>query len=273
MNTWNSLFQKAMSHPIKRKIIECLRDADLSFSELLNSVSVSNHGKLGYHLRGLKEFVEPEPLTKKYRLTNKGRILAELIRDFRSITSMNAAYVTYVQGLRMGDHAFALYAGEVFKRKISFPFLEAGLVRGEAVVYFVAEDKLTSEFKEIQRYGIDPVHLQKEAFTIMSAYEWYIDKGRAHAETVLANWQNLLKEKEKAGFTGLRGACEMEVFFNYAKSQELQRYEELLGRQIDESICRLCLYNAGRVDTEQFVRVYRSHGHIIQEGIVGRTVM
>jgi hypothetical protein len=58
-----------------------------------------------------------------------------------------------------------------------------------------------------------------------------------------------------------------------AKSQELQRYEELLGRQIAENSCGLCLYNVGRVDEEQFVWVYKSHGHIIQEGIVGRTVV
>jgi DNA-binding HxlR family transcriptional regulator len=273
MNTWNNLFQKAMAHPVKRKIIECLRDADMSFSELMNSVDVSNHGKFGYHLRELKDFVELEPLTKKYRLTYKGKILAGLIRDFRSVTSVNAEYVRYVQGLRRGDHAFALYTDENFKRKISFPFLEAGLMRGEAVVYFVEEDKLTSEVKEIQRYGIDPASLQKEAFTIMSAYEWYIDKGRAHGETLLAKWKNLLKKKEKAGFTGLRGAAETEVFFNYAKSQELQRYEELLGRQIAENICALCLYNVGRVDEEQFVQVCKSHGHIIQEGIVGTTIV
>lgn len=91
-----------MAHPVKRKIIECLRDADMSFSELMNNVSVSNHGKFGYHLRELKDFVELEPLTKKYRLTHKGKILAGLIRDIRSVTSVNAEYVRYVQSLRRG---------------------------------------------------------------------------------------------------------------------------------------------------------------------------
>ena len=248
-------------------------DADLSFTELLNMVGPINHGKFGYHLRALKGFVELEPSTKRYRLTDKGRILAGLIRDFSLAASMNEEYARYVENLVFGDHAFALYTSEDFKRQISLPFLKAGLVRGEAVVYLVAENKLDSEVRNIQRSGIDFNKLQKGAFTIMSAYEWYVDKGKAQAETLVANWLKLLKEKEKAGFTGLRAAGETEAFFDYAKSQELLRYEELLGRHFTVNLCALCLYNVDRLEEGRFVRVYKSHGHIIQEGIVGRTVV
>ena len=115
--------------------------------------------------------------------------------------------------------------------------------------------------------------LQKGAFTVISAYEWYVDKGKTQAKTLVTNALKLLKEKEKAGFAGTRAAGEIEVFFDYAKSQELLQYEELLGRQSTMNLCVLCLYNANRLREEQFVRVYKSHGHIIQEGIVGRTVV
>lgn len=124
MNAWNNLFQKAMAHPVKRKIMECLRDADMSFSELMNSVSVSNHGKFGYHLRELKDFVELEPLTKKYRLTYKGKILAGLIRDFRSVTSLNADYVRYVQGLRRGTMPLLFTLTKISSAKYLFHFLK-----------------------------------------------------------------------------------------------------------------------------------------------------
>jgi len=262
-----------MAHPTKRKIIECLMDADLSFTELLNMVGPINHGKFGYHLRELKGFVDLEPSTKKYRLTDKGRILAGLIRDFSLAASMNEEYARYVENLVFGDHAFALYSSEDFKRQISLPFLKAGLARGEAVLYLVTEKNLDSEVRNIQRSGIDFNKLKKGAFTIMSAYEWYVDKGKAQAKTLVVNWLKLLKEKEKAGFTGLRAAGEMEVFFDYAKSQEMLRYEELLGRQFTVNLCTLCLYNGDRLEEGQFVRVYKSHGHIIQKGIVGRTVV
>ena len=273
LNTWNSSLQKAMAHPTKRKIIECLMDADLSFTELLNMVGPINHGKFGYHLRALKGFVELEPSTKRYRLTDKGRILAGLIRDFSLAASMNEEYARYVENFVFGDHAFALYASEDFKRQISLPFLKAGLVRGEAVVYLVAEDKLDSEVRNIQRSGVDFNKLRKGAFTVMSAYEWYVDKGKAQAKTLVTNALQFLKEKEKSGFAGLRGAGEVEVFFDYAKSQEMFRYEELLGRHFTVNVCALCLYNVDRLEEGQFVRVYRAHGHIIQKGVVGRTVV
>jgi hypothetical protein len=224
-------------------------------------------------LRGLKEFVELELSTKKYRLTVKGRILARLIHDFRSAASMNQEYEKYAENLGFGDHAFALYGSEDFRRKVSLPFIRAGLTKGEAVMYLVTENKLDSEVREIQRCGIDSDELKKGALTIMSAHEWYIKRGKAHAETLVANWMKLIKEKEKAGFTGLRVAGETEVFFDYEKSQELVRYEELLGRQFTGNICALCLYSEGKLEKEQFVRVYKSHGHIIQEGIVGKTVV
>lgn len=273
LRTRNDKFLRAMSHPTKRKIIECLNEADLSFTEVLTIVGSTNHGKFGYHLRGLKEFVELELSTKKYRLTVKGRILARLIHDFRSAASMNQEYEKYAENLGFGDHAFALYGSEDFRRKVSLPFIRAGLTKGEAVMYLVTENRLDSEVREVQRCGIGSDRLKKGALTIMSSYEWYIASGKAHAETLVANLMKLIKEKEKAGFTGLRGVGEMEVFFDYGKSQELMRYEELLGRQYAGNVSGLCLYSEGKLGKGQSVRVYRSHGHIIQKGIMGKTVV
>lgn len=265
--------QRAMAHPIRRRIVELLRDADLSFVELLNAVSESNHGKLGYHLRTLKTFVELVPSTNKYRLTDRGRLLDACIRDFRFIILTRKELAQYAQHLRLGDHAVGFYDSDYFKRKISFPFLKVGLSRGEAVVYLVTEHKLDSETREIQRYGIDIDGLQKGAFTIMSAYEWYLRKGKAQAETIIDNWMTLLKEKQKVGFAGLRAATEMEVFFNYAKSKEVLRYEKSLGRQPRLNACALCLYDTHRLDEKQFIRVSNCHGHLISKDIVGKTIV
>lgn len=171
---WDNATYRAMAHPIKRRIITCLQDRDLSFTELLNAVVERNHGNFGHHLRTLKGFVELEFSTGKYRLTHRGRLLCACIRDFRFITSVDKKLTDYVQNLEMGDHAVGFYTTEDFKHKISFPFLKAGLSKGEAVLYLVAEDELDSEMHEIQRYGIDLDC--KGAFTVMSADEWYLKK-------------------------------------------------------------------------------------------------
>jgi len=272
LNTWNDDIQRAMAHPIKRRIIECLRDANLSFTELLHTVDESNHGRFGYHLRTLKGFVELEPSTKRYHLTDRGRLLAAIIRYFRFIISTGKRPEKYVQGLRFGDHAVGFWDTEDFKRKISLPFLKAGLPKGEAVVYVVSEHKLNSEAREILNYGISGDYIRNGAFTIMSAYEWYLEKGKAQAKTITANWERLIKEKQKAGFTGVRVAGEMDTFFNNAKVDELLKYEESLGRQLPLDLCGLCLYDIDRLDKEQFIRVCNYHGHMISKGIVGKTI-
>ena len=272
-NNWDYDIHRAMSHPVNRKIIDCLHDENLGFTELLNKVGDDgNHGRFGYHLRTLSKFVELEPTTKKYRLTDKGKLLSAVIHDFRFLTSKGKEASRYAERLTIGDHAFALYDNEDFKREISFPFLKAGLSSGEATVYIVSEDKLDSEIREIQEYGIDLDRLPTEAFTIMSAYEWYLRKGRAKAKTIVTNWQTLIHEKKKAGFTGVHAAGETAVFINNGKTEELLRYSEALGRQLAFDLCALCLYDRNILEERHIARVFNCHGHVISKDLLGKVV-
>lgn len=261
-------------HPVNRKIIECLDDESLSFTELLNRVGDDgNHGKFGYHLRALREFVKLEPKTKKYCLTDRGKLMAEAVRCFYHVPSREDASARYAENLKIRDHAFALYDNEDFRRKIALSFLKAGLSRGEAAVYVVSEDKLDSEIREIQKYGIDPDSLPKEAFTIIPAYEWYIKKGRAEGKTIITNWQMLSQEKKKTGFAGVHVATDAMVFFNNGKSEELLRYEESLGKQfaLDLGACAICFYDKNLLEERHFLRVFKSHGHLITKDMIGKT--
>jgi hypothetical protein len=272
-NNWDYQIQRAMSHPVNRKIIECLHDENLPFTELLNKVGdEGNHGKFGYHLRMLTKFVELEPATKKYRLTDRGELLADVIHDFRFLASRGKEASRYAERLTIGDHAVALYDIDGFKREVSFPFLKAGLSRGEAAVYVVSEDKLDSEIREIQKYGIDLDRLPTEAFTIMSASEWFLRKGGAKAKTISTNWQMLIQEKKKAGFTGVHIAGETTDVINAGLSEELLKYDESLGRQIVLDVCGLCLYDKNTLTEKHFLRVFKCHGHVISKDLVGKTI-
>ena len=273
-NAWDYDIHRAMSHCLNRKIIECLHDENLGFTELLNKVGDDgNHGRFGYHLRTLSGFVELEPTTKKYRLTDRGKLLADVIHDFRFLTSRGKDASRYAERLTIGDHAVALYDDDDFKRQISFPFLNAGLSRDEAAVYFVSEDKLESEIREIQKYGLDLDSLPNEAFTITSGIEWYVGKGGAKIKkTILTNWQILIQEKKKAGFTGVHVAGDATDFINTGLSEELLKFDELLGRQLVFDVCGLCLYDKNILEERYFTRVFHCHGHIISKNLLGKTV-
>ncbi|MFQ6094628.1 MAG: MEDS domain-containing protein [Candidatus Bathyarchaeia archaeon] len=271
---------RALVHPVRRRVIEYLFERnDAAFTELLEYVSITNHGKLGFHIRVLKALglIEHEPSTRKYRLSDIGKLAAESIWDTRFSIARQGLGLEhepgrYVRRLRLGDHAVLFYDTEEIKREVSFRFLLAGLLKGEAVIYLVSEHKLDSETLEIRRYGINLDHFREEAFAIASANEWYLRKGKAQSKTIIANLQALVKEKQKAGFAGLHIAGETEVFFDYAKSEELLRYEATLGRQLSPKVCALCLYDAHRLHEEQFIQLNKSHGHLIFKGIAVKTI-
>jgi len=278
LKNWDEEILRALAHPVRRRIIESIREKKaLSFNELLECVDVGNHGKLGFHLRALKELVERNSSTKKYQLTDRGQLASELIWDIRFIISrggrdLQQEPTRYVRRLMFGDHAFLLYNTENVKREIAYSFLEAGLPNGEAAVYFVPEKKLGSENREIQRYGISADHFRNEAFTIMSAEEWYFKKGKANAEAIIANLLALAKQKQKAGFKGVRSAGEMGVFLDNTKGKELLRYEVALGRKLPFNICALCLYHTEKLEEEQLNQLTKCHGHLISKDIAWKIV-
>jgi DNA-binding transcriptional ArsR family regulator len=274
---WDSEIHKALAHPIRRRIIECLQEKGvLTFNDLLKYTSMYDHGRLCFHLRALKGLIEHEPSTKRYSLTDRGVLASELMCDIRltiakDTLDLNHDPTRYVRHLSPGDHAILFYDTEEIKRQIAYPFLEAGLLKGDATVYIVSEHKLDFESQEIQKYGIDSDNLREEALTILSADEWYIKKGKAQTKTILDNWLTLLKEKQKMGFTKLRAAGETEVFFNYAKNKELLAYEAALGKQLAPAVCALCLCNTHKLDEQEFIQLNHSHNHSIFKGIAFKT--
>jgi len=278
LKDWNEEILKALAHPIRRSIIDCLREKNaLSYSELLECLRISNHGKLGFHMRALKGLVEREPSSKKYRLTDRGQLAGELIWDIRFIISRGGRDLMqeptrYVRHLGLGDHAFLLFDTEDVKHEITFSFLEAGLTKTEAVMYLVSESKLNSESREIQKYGISADYFEKEAITLIPAEEWYVKKSNAQPKRIIANFCRFLKDKQKAEFTGIRVAAEMDVFIDGGKSKELLEYETTLGRQLTFNACALCLYDTKKIDENQIIELTKCHGHLISKDISWKIV-
>jgi len=269
--SWDDEFQNAISHPVRRKIIELLQHENLSFMTLLKVVDGKNHGTLGYHLRALKEFIKIESSTNKYYLTEKGRSLAAYIQDLDYTLLASQKISRYIQSLAVKEHAVAFYETDNFKHQILTPFFKKGLQRGEAVVYLLPEAKLTSATREVQRFGIDFDLMPMEAFTVMSADDWYLKKGKADSKVIKDNWMDLVKKRKKVGFKGLRVAGDVEPFYDSAKNKELLEYEESLGRRFTFDICAVCLYNWNKFDKKQFRQIYRCHGHIISKSVFGST--
>lgn len=271
MNSTSKLL-KILSHSVRRCIIECLEEqGPLSFNDLLKLVNTKNHGELGFHLRALKGLIE-QKASKEYHLTHKGLLAANLLDDVSIILSRTTqdllhSPIRYVQSLAFGDHAFLSSDSETSTKDICFSYLRAGLTKGEAAVFFAREQRLDSYVHEIKQHGINAEYIDEGALVIMPAEEWYINKGKAHAQTIISNWTKLLKAKQKAKFPGLRGAGQMDVFFDHAKTRELLAYERMLGKSFTDNWCGLCIYDDSRLDERRFRQMVAFHGHVISKDI------
>lgn len=269
MNENNSKLLQAINHPIRREILELLKGKEaFSFNELSRRIAVGNHGRLGFHLRALAELVEHEPSTNKYRLSDAGWMALGLIKDAQFVVERIkqdklTAKINYVRNLVLGDHSLLLYDTEMFKREISLSFLKEGLSKHQAAFYVVSENKLDSENRQAEKYGISFDQIHSGAFTILSSEELYLRKGKAQAKIINANWLPLFKEKQTAGFEGLYIAAELNSFFENAKSKELLTYERVLAQQFPSNVCGICLYSSHILDQKQLVQLTKSHDHLI----------
>jgi len=248
---------------MRRRIVGILAEQNPTFSELMELADQSNHGKFGYHMRALKGFIRLDSSTGKYSLSESGWLLARLIQNGQRVISQSQLYQDSIRELGLRDHAVAFYITQDFRRNISLLYAEVGLSRDEAVLYLASENKLDVEKKAMTKYGIDLDKLKAGAFEIMSSYKWYIEKGKAQAETRIANWLELVEKKEGLGFKGLRGIGDTGVFFDYGKSEEVLRYEESLDKQQNSNMCALCLYDLRRLEEDLFIRIYKSHHKVI----------
>jgi len=256
--------------------LESLCEKDHSFIEL-RDICVSNHGKLGYHLRKMRDIVERDPIRKVYRLTDEGRLLyqwfIDALSDFmkrRLDLTVTADFnpIRYAEKLSLSDHASFFYEDEALKRAVSLPFLRTGLQGHLAVIYLASEQIMDREAKEIRRSITDIEELEKKgSFTIMSGEEWYLRRGRATADVIINNWLKLAEEKIRQGYKGLQIAGEMAPFIDDAKTSELLTYERKLGKKLSLMACALCMHDAAKLQPELLVSVIKAHGHGIFEGI------
>lgn len=73
----------ALSHPLRREILETLRNKqESSFTDLMNELKVDT-GKLSFHLKNLEVFLE-QTSTGKYRLSKTGENAVALIKDLEA---------------------------------------------------------------------------------------------------------------------------------------------------------------------------------------------
>lgn len=80
LKDWDEQIYRALTHPIRRHIISYLLEKTFgSFTELLKCADIRDHGKLGFHLKALGNLIGNDRSRKRYHLTDRGLLAAELM--------------------------------------------------------------------------------------------------------------------------------------------------------------------------------------------------
>jgi len=106
-----------LSHKLRRDILVILSEKkEQSFSDMMNALNIDT-GKMSFHLRNLKLFLEQTP-TGKYRLNGFGQNALRLIKDIEAL-SIEADFLEHKSTFHVADFsrralAFIIDMGVVF---------------------------------------------------------------------------------------------------------------------------------------------------------------
>ncbi len=82
---WNSL-HKTLKDATRRSILDLLSErGTLAYTDIMTLLSITNTGRLNYHLRALNGLITKET-DGRYKLTEKGQIACNMLKAFPSQT-------------------------------------------------------------------------------------------------------------------------------------------------------------------------------------------
>lgn len=149
--------------------------------------------------------------------------------------------------------------------------LKAGLDKGEAAAYVVAQETTDQIREGMRSFGINVNELEKSgALHVIHCQDWYFKGGTFDALKVMGLWKNLHDEVTAKGFKGLRVTGETASFFEQKKVKELVEYERSLHRTVELPMGIICAYDKEVVAKECSGKLYmdliKAHGTTLFSG-------
>ncbi len=173
----------------------------------------------------------------------------------------------YTRNLSLGNHGVFFYRSSSEKHEVVFNFFQAGLEKGEGVVYVASQETAKQIRRQMTTFGLDVDTVEKDgALKIFDYDNWYIIDGEVNVPHIITRGSRLFDEAMEIGLTGLRGCGETACFFEHAKQKELVEYELMIGRKFDLPMTALCAYDADHaksLDDISFFNLLHAHGPVI----------
>jgi hypothetical protein len=172
-----------------------------------------------------------------------------------------------LESLTTGSHVFAVYSDIDQELAECFAFLRAGYEMGEAI-WIAEEDLSKDQIRERIRREWNIKNLEElEAsgvITITTSREWYYPEGKFDLDQVVVKWHKAVQDAVNHGRRGLRAFDSVDGLLKNGFSEDLVKFEAVLGTSFKIPFTAICAYKAIDIskfmDNEQFSSLHLSHG-------------
>jgi hypothetical protein len=176
----------------------------------------------------------------------------------------------------LGDrcHVCAFFHDREEEYRVLLPFVQAGLQRGEKIVYTIDPERRGEHLKQMAASGIDAEDLlQKDRFELRTWSDTHLRDGYFDGERTLTLFEAVVKNARRQGFPLIRFVTEMEwALKNGSQMIDLLEYEakanEVWERQQGPVNPVICTYDLTKFKGDVVVDVMRTHPMIIIGGIL-----
>jgi PAS domain S-box-containing protein len=173
-----------------------------------------------------------------------------------------------IKGLTIHDHICSIYSDENEQKAQFVPYLQAGLLAGERVIYFSEHNKPDDIIGAMEENGFNiKAYIERRAFIILSATEYYLPSERFEWHGMTASWTEMVARAKAEGFFGIRAAAEMTwATSNLPGCESLEEYEVKMNKLAREcNVSFLCQYHRTRFTAEVLQGIVHAHPYIIKE--------
>ncbi|HVL91556.1 MAG TPA: MEDS domain-containing protein [Actinomycetota bacterium] len=151
--------------------------------------------------------------------------------------------------LRQGDHACSWYSTDEHRDSVAAPFVSAGLLANERVLYLHTDSSEDSVMEMIRRCGTDTeAALADGSLALRPAADVYVPGGGSFDPgRTVERLEDEVADARRAGYQGLRIAAEMSWAIEGSGGGDLADYEHRANDVFDRAaLTAICLYDRRR---------------------------
>jgi hypothetical protein len=169
-----------------------------------------------------------------------------------------------------GDHICGFFFGVEERDEVLFPFLRAGMDKGDKCVCIVDATEPSAVRAGLGAAGEIDLGVESPQLDVLRASEAYLRSGAFSTRDMIAFFTDAFGTANKAGYTRMRVAGETTwLFQDPPGKEEFIEYESELNRfvpQHDQVV--LCLYDLARFGGGMMVDLLKTHPRLLLGGMV-----